>query len=51
MIYVININNQIKLFKKQLIKECIKSRINHNKFGARNYLVNSKYITKNYIRY
>jgi hypothetical protein len=48
MIYVININNQIKLFKKQLIKECIKSRINHNKFGERNYLVNSKYNKKLY---
>ena len=48
MIYFININNQIKLFKKELIKECIKSRINHYKFNGNNYLINTKYNKKLY---
>jgi len=48
MILKSNINKQIKLFKNNLIEDCIKGRISHNINGARNYLINTKYKTKLY---
>ena len=47
MIYISNINKQIKLFRSELIKECIESLINRST-SDRSYLVNSKYTKKLY---